>query len=465
LFATATIATKQVKVAYGNILNAITGTASLGLAETADVVFETAGTVDKILVKESDSVTKGQLLATLDNSTLEDTIKTYQNNLSTAQRTFNDKQYSLVKTQRVIATKQMSEKQAELTLQTAQQALSDISDVKAVQDVVDDLNDKITWAQEARAAAAATNSTGTEKAWIDQINFYTQQLTSQQTKLANVLSGKDVSTTEMALQIAQAQFTIEQDQKAIADAKTAIQDAQVDVDNAQLDVNDAQLKVNDAQTKLDDAKALNTTVVAPFDGFITAVKVSGGDDIYKGTVAVQIADPNQFNASFQVSETDVFSVTVGQAAVVTVDANNLSFPAKVEAIAPLATTSSGVVTYKVTAELTSLVPISANSGPASARTATLKQGLSASVSITIQEKKNVLIVPVRAVTTAGGKSTVQVVNGASTETVEIQTGLSDNTNIEIVTGLREGQIVTVKASGSSSSNSSFGPGGGGMMIQ
>jgi len=243
------------------------------------------------------------------------------------------------------------------------------------------------------------------------------------------------------------------------------------VDNAQIDVNEAQSNVDTAQSKLDEEEALNSTVVAPFDGFITSIKASGGDEVNKGSIAMQIADPDQFEASFSVSESDIFSVTVGQSAVVEVDANGFSFPAKVTAIAPLATTSSGVVTYKVTAELTSLVPISnaATSGAATdksvtAGAATLKQGLSATVTITIQEKKNVLVVPSRAITTQGGKSTVQVVNGATIETVDVTTGLSDDSNIEIASGLSEGQTVVVKASGSSSS-SAFGPGGGMMIVR
>jgi multidrug efflux pump subunit AcrA (membrane-fusion protein) len=295
--------------------------------------------------------------------------------------------------------------------------------------------------------------------------------------------------------------------------------------------------VTDAQKKLDDLKALSPIITAPFDGFITSIKTTGGAQVYKGSVAMQLADPNQFQATFMVSETDIFSVKVGQAATVSVDAlSSAVFPAKVTAIAPLATVSSGVVNYKVTAEITSLIPqvsgFAAFSGanglrgsfptgampsgfptgarpsgfptgampsgmptgaapgrfpsgtppagssdnssaPASGTSAfpaftpkavSLKQGLSASVTITITEKKNVLTVPLRAITTKNGQSTVQVVEGTLTKTVDVTTGMSDSSNIEITSGLKEGETVIVKASGTTSSFG-FGPGGGGLMIR
>jgi HlyD family secretion protein len=479
---TATTATKQVKVTIGTISNAVTGTATLGLAKTQNLAFEMAGTVDEILVEESETVTKDQLLATLDTSTWEDNIKTLETSVSNTQRTLNTKEFALTKAKRVIETKQLAKKQAELTLRAAQETLASIDDVQAAQKALDTINNDITFADTSRRAALVVGDTSLAEKWVDQLKYLNESLETAENRMTKVRKGTDVSSDKIALQIVQDVFAVEQAQKAVNDAQIAIGDAQVDIDNAQLDVNDAKSSVATAQGKLDDLKALNPVVKAPFDGFITSIKVAGGADILKGTVAMQIADPNQFEASFMVSESDIFSVAVGQTAVVSVDADGESFPAKVTAIAPLATTSSGVVTYKVTAELTSLIPIaSAVSPPSSAASSgasltgaagsavvtttasstTLKQGLSASVTITIQEKKNVLIVPTRAITTQGRKSTVQVVEGTATNTVDVTTGLSDSSNIEIVSGLTEGQTVIVKASGSAST-SAFGPGGGAM---
>jgi hypothetical protein len=72
---------------------------------------------------------------------------------------------------------------------------------------------------------------------------------------------------------------------------------------------------------------------------------------------MQLADPDQFEANIFVTELDVFSIKIGGDATVSIDAlSGLSFPAKITAIAPLATVSQGVVSYEVTVELTSLQP-------------------------------------------------------------------------------------------------------------
>jgi multidrug efflux pump subunit AcrA (membrane-fusion protein) len=85
---------------------------------------------------------------------------------------------------------------------------------------------------------------------------------------------------------------------------------------------------------------------------------------------------------------------------------------------------------------------------------TLKDGLSATVTIPIQQKENVLMVPNRAITRQAGNATVQVVkdnNTATPEVVSVKTGLTDGSNTEITSGLNEGDQVLVKASSSSGS--------------
>jgi len=69
-------------------------------------------------------------------------------------------------------------------------------------------------------------------------------------------------------------------------------------------------------------------------------------------------------------------------------------------------------------------------------------GMNATVIITVGQAQNVLVVPDRAIQTQGGNSVVQVQkDDGSTETVVVQTGLSNGTNTEIRGGLEEGQTV------------------------
>jgi multidrug efflux pump subunit AcrA (membrane-fusion protein) len=198
------------------------------------------------------------------------------------------------------------------------------------------------------------------------------------------------------------------------------------------------------------------------------------------------------------------SLEVGGEATVSLDAlDGYSFPAKITQIAPVATTSQGVVNYKVTIELTSTKPVSAVPGMQSSgipgappsgftpppgftppanftpptgsippgdtpslasstpKNITLKDGLSATVNILIQKKDNILMVPSRAISHQGGNATVQLVKGSGTEIQKIQTGITDGTNTEIISGLKESDQVLMQIKISSGNQFFLGPGGGG----
>ena len=86
----------------------------------------------------------------------------------------------------------------------------------------------------------------------------------------------------------------------------------------------------------------------------------------------------------------------------------------------------------------------------------LRDGLTVIVSITLLEKKGVIVVPNRAITRQAGEYTVQVIKGNTTETRVVKPGLSDSSNTEIIEGLTEGEQIEVETS---SSSGIFGIGG------
>ena len=73
--------------------------------------------------------------------------------------------------------------------------------------------------------------------------------------------------------------------------------------------------------------------------------------------------------------------------------------------------------------------------------ATLRAGFSATASIQIRERKQVVLIPERLVLFEDGKKFVEVPDGEATKKIEIRTGLSDGLNIEILDGLKEGDMV------------------------
>jgi HlyD family secretion protein len=496
--ATSTTKTLTATVNKGNITVYITGTGNLAYADTENLAFDMAGTVDSVSVSAGDTVTKGQELVKLNTSDWEDQIASLEKALTTVQRNLVTTQSNLTKAQRQVSSKELAVKQAELDLQSTQDNVNNITEVKKYQDKVDKAQYELQFDQSMLEAAAKDPSqTMSVDFWNQEIKNDQQTLADAQADLKSALSGTNTTlSSDVVLQIAKAQLQVEQSQQALEDAKTAVADANTAVDSANQDIQDAQQAVNDAQSNLDKVKALSPVITAPFDGFITKVNVSGGDEIQKGTVAVQIADPNQFQANILVTENDIFSVKLGGDATVSLDAlSNVTYPAKITKISPTATVSSGVVNYSVTIQLTSLQPVntkqnsttqvpsqpaagSTSSGtlpaitpsagtstqPAvssassastgSLQTVTLKDGLSATVEIIQQQATGVLVVPSKAITRKSQTYTVQVVNGTATETRTVQIGITDGTNTQIVQGLSEGEQITYTVSSSSSSSSS-----------
>jgi HlyD family secretion protein len=261
-----------------------------------------------------------------------------------------------------------------------------------------------------------------------------------------------------------------------------------EIDILELRVELAKAKLEDAQKALEEALKKSPEVIAPFDGFITKVNVEGGDEVLPGTVAVQLADPNKFEADILVSEMDIFQVKLGGDATVQIDAmTSLILPAKVTHISPTATIQQGVVNYQVKVELESLeevmqerqeaMPdISSGELPEPIKQAIeegqmtqeeaeemmkqmqqareeqqaamedfqLREGLTVTVSIIVQQKTNVLLVPNGAITTQRGQSYVQVISSTgATEQRAIQTGITDYTNTEVTEGLSEGEKIVV----------------------
>ncbi len=275
----------------------------------------------------------------------------------------------------------------------------------------------------------------------------------------------------------------------------------LDIETKQLQLHQAKMSLDDAQKELDRYLETSAQIEAPFDGFVTKVNVKGGDEIFKGAVALSIADPTRFETNVLVSEMDINRIQIGMTAnVQTMASSTSTFPAKVTAISPTATNQSGVINYKVKVELLSeeeirqlrtsqtqanqpsqAVQSSQTTQPQSGQSSKqtngssaantpltleeLRDGLSVTVTIIIQEKPNVLMVLSRAITRQGTDSIVHVIKGEATETRVVKTGITNTQYTEIVEGLSEGEQVaittTTTTTTQSTSSQSMMPGMGG----
>ena len=273
---------------------------------------------------------------------------------------------------------------------------------------------------------------------------------------------------------------------------------QEDIRIKEMQLEQAKLRLEDAQSALDEHLTQSPEVVAPFDGFVTKVTAEGGDEVFKGSVAVTIVDPNRFEALIYVSENDIALVKEGTRAEVSIDSmSGVVLPAEVTAVAPAATISSGVVNYQVTVQLATVEEMQAQMKKAQAQMAAgrqqttsgelpdqlrqaveagqmteeearamvermqsggfsqgastptaalediqLREGLSVSVTLLIAERTSVVLVPNAAISKVGNRSVVTVLaEDGSEEQRTITTGIGNWQFTEVVDGLDEGEVI------------------------
>ena len=179
----------------------------------------------------------------------------------------------------------------------------------------------------------------------------------------------------------------------------------------------AQVAVDQANRNLDQAK-----IIAPFAGTVGAVNYVQGQLSPVGTQSAVITLVNMDNLQTQItiSEVDITKVKVGQTVDISFDAlGGQSFPGKILSIGPVGTVTSGVVNYIVTVALAK-------------PNAAVMPGMTASANITVDHRDNVLMVPNRAVKTQGNQHVVTVLFQGKEIPVVVQTGLTNDTNTEVV---------------------------------
>lgn len=146
--------------------------------------------------------------------------------------------------------------------------------------------------------------------------------------------------------------------------------------------------------------------------------------------------------SVSVDELDINSVELGQKAVVTFDAiEDQEFEGEVTKIGNTASVSGGVAKYTIT------IPEDDK----------MKQGMNASATITIEDREDVLTLPMNALQEKGDRTFVYTEkddDGNLFGETEVTTGLSDGSTVEITDGLEEGTTVYYLRSESNSSGSS-----------
>ncbi|MBN1353703.1 MAG: efflux RND transporter periplasmic adaptor subunit [Candidatus Omnitrophica bacterium] len=175
-----------------------------------------------------------------------------------------------------------------------------------------------------------------------------------------------------------------------------------------------------------------TPLISPIDGEVIVRSVEPGQTVTTSEPVLVISDRLIVNAQFD--ETDIGRVKVGQKAIITLDAYpQYEIKGVVDHIAYESSLVNNVTIYDVT-----VVPEDVPDF--------FRSGMSANVEITEKGQKDALLVPVEAVRTEDGATYVKVKakTGNGTENRRVETGISDEKNVEIISGLKMSDIVILQ---------------------
>ena len=297
---------------------------------------------------------------------------------------------------------------------------------------------------------SATDAVETAKAAL----AAAQSETLQNTMRSEDVLGAETAVEDAAANVAQAQTQVESAKSNIISAQAGLRSAEGDVRNArsaqqaalanltqdklkQRDVQAAYQQVlqSKAQVAYQQAQSDKSFIRTPISGTVIALTQQEGETVAAGLSAptlIEVCALDKLEVNAYVDETDIGKIQVGQEASVTVDAfAKTPFKGKVTKISSAATMQQNVVTYQVTVKLDSY-PVGE-----------LKPQMTATTQITLMEKVNVTLAPNEAIKQGRGETQAVVMKNGLPEIRTVETGLTDGSYTEILSGLAEGDTVVL----------------------
>lgn len=429
---------------------------------------EVQGRIEEIYVKEGQMVQKGEPLVRLDPNQLQSSTDAQIASLQAAQ---NETQVS--RSQVTAAQNQLSQavqglNASQASVDTAlQQVASARQQVVAAQTEVDraqvDLN--------AAARELKRNEELLEKGVISR-QVYDQSkdlLATSQVALRNAqarLKSQQLSVNEAEARVKESRARANQQEVAVRDARRGVETASFSADASVKRADQQAAILRGSRNQRD-----KTLQVAPINGVIAEIPSKVGTFAVAGlstTALLTIADMSTVNVEVKIDETEIDKVEVGQPAKIKVDAfGEKEIVGEVRQKTPLAVgksqTSGGLSTninvqeakeFRVVIELKDL-PKEIQDG--------LRPGMSATAVITTKTAEKVIAVPLQAViekkpeaspsptiqgdtppATADKPKTIKgvyVLDGNKAKFVEVTTGITGESDIQITGGISEGQEV------------------------
>ena len=357
------------KVDRGNLRNTVTATGTLQAVTTVQVGSQASGTISALSADYNSVVKKGQIVAQLDPAVSKAQVDQARANLQQAQASLQQARAAVANSRAGVSDAQAK---AEAAASTAQN-------------------------NQAGVAGARANLAVLKAQQDDALSYLKQQ---QSLLKSGVVPQRDLDVAQTAYQTAQAKYdqaaaqlnqAILSEQMAagsgVAQSQAQVQQSQAQVQQSQAQVQAAEAQVQQAAAALQLAEVnlAHTTITSPIDGIVVSRDVSVGQ-----TVAASLSAPTLFTIAndltkmqviANIDQADIGVVENAKSVKFTVDAfPGKDFDGKIEQMRLNPQNVQNVVTYNVVIDVDN-------------PDQKLKPGMTANLTITIDERNNVLKVP------------------------------------------------------------------------
>lgn len=391
---------QTVQVRKGNAAAVINTSGVVRSKQSALLIWQTSGTVDKVDVSLGQALQEGTVLASLEMNSLPQAVILSQAELVNAQKSLD----TLLNSNQGRANAQMALVKAQQALEDAEKDRRSKLYQRASPETIDIARARVITANDALSQAENfynTHNGNPESliyaAALDQL-AKARQLQNQ--ALYNLYYVEGLPSP----------LDIEEADALIAVAKANLLQAKTDWERVKDGPNDQDVAAAEARVAAAQATVNLVRITAPFSGTVTLAKSQAGDRVAAGTTAFQIDDLSRLYIDTAVTEEDVARIKTGQAAAIVLDAlPGQETTGVVTEVGAVGVDIAGAVNFTITIEIS-------NPG------AEIKPGMSASVEIDAGQAPETLLVPAAAVYTLEGQKVVYLLKDGAPAPVAVVTG-------------------------------------------
>ena len=269
--------------------------------------------------------------------------------------------------------------------------------------------------------------------YVDLGYDYDEELEEAELNYSTIEANLQIAKNNLTTQSIEAKQTYE---NAMTNYKYADKLYEIDTNGLEDDLNDAKEVLEEAEEALAEFEEQigDGKVYAEYSGTVLTISFAEGDELTNEMSLLTYADPTDVTMTVSVSQEDISQVSVGDSAKIALTAyDGESFAAEVTGIDTSSVTGSSTVNYSVTVCFTG-------------DTQKVYSGMTGDVTFVTKEAENVLYVSNKAIHQEGTRIWVNVLqDDGSIEEVDIETGFSNGTTVEVVSGLEEGQTVLLES--------------------